>query len=85
MACSCGDKREVFKAEGGGQLMSRGAQTFKQGDVTKAVKGAVNAGLEVQRVEIDQAGKIVVFAGKVDIANTENETRVNAGEWKDEQ
>ncbi|WP_192740836.1 hypothetical protein [Bradyrhizobium sp. OAE829] len=41
--------------------MSRGAQTFKQGDVTKAVKGAVNAGLEVQRVEIDQAGKIVNF------------------------
>ena len=31
--------------------MSRGAQSFKQGDVTKAVKGVVKAGLEVQRVE----------------------------------
>jgi hypothetical protein len=61
--------------------MSKGAQTFKQGDVTKAVKGAVNAGLEVQRVEIDQAGKIVVFAGKVDIPNAASETPVNAGEW----
>jgi hypothetical protein len=27
--------------------------------VTKACKGAVRAGLDVQRVEIDQAGKIV--------------------------
>jgi hypothetical protein len=44
--------------------MSRAPQTFKQNDVTKACKGAVRAGLMVQRVEIDQAGKIVVFAGK---------------------
>ncbi|MBR1233664.1 hypothetical protein [Bradyrhizobium sp. AUGA SZCCT0182] len=61
--------------------MSRGAQTFKQGDVTKAVKGAVNAGLEVQRVEIDQAGKIVVFASKVEIFNNANEIPVNVDEW----
>ena len=44
--------------------MSKGNHRFKQGDVTKAIKGAVRAGLEIQRVEIDQAGKIVVFAGK---------------------
>jgi hypothetical protein len=43
--------------------MSRGPHTFRQGDVTKALKGAQNAGLEVQRVEIE-AGKIVVFAGR---------------------
>jgi hypothetical protein len=45
--------------------MSRGAHTFKQGDVTKAIKGAVNAGLAVKRVEIE-AGKIVVFAARPD-------------------
>jgi hypothetical protein len=45
--------------------MSRGTHTFRQGDVTKALKGAQNAGLEVQRVEIE-AGKIVVFAGRPD-------------------
>jgi hypothetical protein len=44
--------------------MSRASQTFKQGDVTKACRGAVRAGLEVQRIEIDQDGKIVVFAGR---------------------
>jgi hypothetical protein len=45
--------------------MSRGAHTFKQCDVTKAIKGAVNAGLVVKRVEIED-GKIVVFAGRPD-------------------
>jgi hypothetical protein len=44
--------------------MSRGAQTFKQGDVTKALRGTVKAGLNVQRIEIDREGKIVVFTGK---------------------
>jgi len=42
--------------------MSRGNQTFRQGDITKALKGAQNAGIEVQRVEIEKGGKIVVFA-----------------------
>jgi hypothetical protein len=45
--------------------MSRGAHKFKQGDVTKAIKGAVNAGLSVKRVEIE-GGKIIVFAGRPD-------------------
>ena len=46
--------------------MSRGAHKFKQGDVTKAIKGAVNAGLAVKCFEIDREGKIVVFAGRPD-------------------
>jgi hypothetical protein len=46
--------------------MSRGAQAFKQADVTKAIKGAQNAGLDVNRFEIDRTGKIVVFAGRPD-------------------
>ncbi|MET4847183.1 hypothetical protein [Bradyrhizobium japonicum] len=45
--------------------MSRGAQTFKQGDVTKALKGAVKAGLSVQRVEIDKDGKIILITGEM--------------------
>ena len=52
--------------------MSRGAQTFTQNDVTKACKGAVKAGLEIQRVEIE-AGKIVIFAGKPPDAKSANE------------
>jgi hypothetical protein len=53
--------------------MSRAGQTFRQGDVTKAVKGVVNGGLKVERVEIDSAGKIVVFADKSTLAATRNE------------
>jgi hypothetical protein len=58
--------------------MSRGTHTYRQADVTKALKGAQNAGLEVQRVEIE-AGKIVVFAGKSD---QRAEVR-SANEWDD--
>ena len=44
--------------------MPRGALKFTEGDVTRAVRGAVKAGLNVQRFEIDRDGKIVVFTGK---------------------
>jgi hypothetical protein len=58
--------------------MSRGAHKFKQADVTKAIKGAVNAGLSVKRVEIE-GGKIVVFAGRPDNQSAQ------ANEWDDVQ
>jgi hypothetical protein len=44
--------------------MSRRSCTFKQSDVTKAVKAVVAAGVEVARVEVDKNGRIVVVAGK---------------------
>jgi hypothetical protein len=44
--------------------MSRAPSTFRQRDVTKAVKAVVAAGIEVTRVEIDAEGKIIVVAGK---------------------
>jgi hypothetical protein len=40
--------------------MSSGAHTFKQTDVTKAIKGAVKAGFRVQRAEVRQDGSIVL-------------------------
>jgi hypothetical protein len=43
--------------------MARGPTTFKQADVTRAVRGVVAAGVEVMRVEVEN-GKIVVVAGK---------------------
>jgi hypothetical protein len=45
--------------------MSRGVQAFKQTDAVKALKAAKNAGLDVQRFEIDRTGKIVIIIGKV--------------------
>jgi hypothetical protein len=43
--------------------MSRGVQSFTQGDVTKAVKGVVKAGVKAGRVEF-VPGKITVFFGE---------------------
>jgi hypothetical protein len=47
-----------------GAIMSRGPCTFKQSDVTKAVKAVVAAGVDVARVEVGKDGRIVVIAGK---------------------
>ena len=44
--------------------MARVPSTFKQGDITRAVKGVVAAGVDVMRVEVDTAGRIIVVAGK---------------------
>jgi hypothetical protein len=41
--------------------MSRGVQSFKQRDVTKAIKAAVKSGVRGWRVEIVK-GKIVILA-----------------------
>lgn len=59
--------------------MSRGVQTFRQADLTKALKGAVAAGINVDRVEIDRAGKIVVVAGAAGKGAPESD----ANEWDD--
>lgn len=40
--------------------MARTALTFKQQDVTRAVRGTIAAGIDVWRVEIDRDGKIVL-------------------------
>jgi len=50
--------------------MSRGPLTFRQRDLTRAVKAVVVAGVEIARVEVDKTGKIVIVAGKP-VADTE--------------
>jgi len=40
--------------------MSRGAQTFKQGDITKALRAAERAGLKVQRAKVGRDGSILL-------------------------
>jgi hypothetical protein len=50
--------------------MARGRCTFRQQDATRAARAAIAAGLEVERIEIDRDGKIVVVTGKR--AQTEN-------------
>lgn len=57
--------------------MSRGAQTFKQGDVTKALKAAEKAGLKVRRVEVRKDGSILLDFDRP--ARTSDDPNVN--EW----
>jgi hypothetical protein len=57
--------------------MSRGPLPFRQTDVARAIKGAVAAGLTVQRVEVDKDGKIIVVVGQTD----KTEPKAGANEW----
>jgi hypothetical protein len=61
--------------------MSRGSLTFKQKDVTRAVKAVTAAGIEVARVEVDKAGKIVIVAGKPGEASGESEIVNDLDTW----
>lgn len=66
----------------GEELMSRGPLTFKQRDVAAAIKAALRAGQQVDRIEIRRDGSIVV------ILSNGKEPQVNdklprSDEWAD--
>lgn len=46
---------------------------FKQADVTRAIKGAIAAGMKVARAEIDQSGRIVVVSPSEETMKPANE------------
>lgn len=58
--------------------MARGPCTFKQQDVTRALRATVAAGIAVQRIEIDRDGKIIVVTGKPQEPGAERE---GGNEW----
>jgi ssDNA-binding replication factor A large subunit len=44
--------------------MARAPATFRQGDVTRAIRAAVAASVDIARVEIARDGRIVIVTGK---------------------
>jgi hypothetical protein len=61
--------------------LSRRPCIFRQTDLTRALKGARAAGIEIERFEIDKDGKIVVVAQKSPESPRDGEDVRN--EWDD--
>jgi hypothetical protein len=59
--------------------MSRAPATFRQTDVTKALKAAVAAGLRVTGFEIDPQGKIRVVIDRTEAQDSTGAREAN--EW----
>jgi hypothetical protein len=45
---------------------------FRQSDLTRALKAAISAGLQVESVEIDPSGKIIIMTGAKEPASPAN-------------
>jgi hypothetical protein len=58
--------------------MARAPCTFRQTDVTRAVKAVTAAGVHIARIEIDKTGKIVIIAGG---RNDQPAESTEANEW----
>jgi hypothetical protein len=58
--------------------MTRRTCTFRQRDVTAAIKAAVAGGLQIGRVEVSQDGRIVLISEK---AAPDRDEAKEANEW----
>lgn len=64
--------------------MARGPSTFKQRDLTRAIKAAVAAGLEVERAWIEVDGRIMLgFRGAVSNCPEFTATTPEVDTWAD--
>jgi hypothetical protein len=57
--------------------MARAPSIFRQADVTRAVRAAIAAGVDIARIEIARDGRIVIIAGNSEPEGDQRE----ANEW----
>jgi hypothetical protein len=63
--------------------MSRAPCTFRQQDVTRAVKAVTAAGVHIARVEIDNAGKITIIAATAaEAAQQQSDLDLELKDWE---
>ena len=58
--------------------MTRRSSTFRQQDVTRAVKAVAAAGVGIARIEIDKAGKITIITQS---SEDNGQGREGVNEW----
>jgi hypothetical protein len=46
--------------------MARAPSTFRQQDVTRAIRAAIAAGVDIARIEVAKDGRIVIVTGGAD-------------------
>jgi hypothetical protein len=63
----------------GDNTNSRPLSAFRQRDVTRAIRGAVAAGVDIARVEVTKAGTIVIVPTAAAAAQNGESTETN--EW----
>jgi hypothetical protein len=56
--------------------MARAPSTFRQQDVTRAIRAVAAAGMGIARVEVDKAGKITIIT-----SSEERSSDREANEW----
>jgi hypothetical protein len=61
--------------------MSNRPASFRQADVSRAVKGATAAGLTIGRIEIDLTGKIVLVAATEAVRGAITNRAGDINEW----
>ena len=62
--------------------MARAPSTFRQHDVTRALKAVAAAGVGIARVEIDKAGKITIITATAPVAGSNDDLDLELQQWE---
>ena len=55
--------------------MTRAPSTFRQQDVTRAIRAAIAAGVDIARIEVAKDGRIII------VTAADSEPKAEANEW----